>query len=96
MFGLLGHKDGEDILNLKCDPLEAIQLRDIFSAVRPGYHMNKVHWNTIVLDGSLPQGEIERMVDNSYSLVVKTLKRDIQKQLITRFGKSQIHPSDSE
>ncbi|BDY05608.1 MmcQ/YjbR family DNA-binding protein [Ferrimonas sp. YFM] len=64
-------------MNLKCDPDEALALRDIFEAVVPGYHMNKKHWNTVILDGSIPQGEIERMIDNSYSLVVRSLpKRD--------------------
>ncbi|WP_158769498.1 MmcQ/YjbR family DNA-binding protein [Paraglaciecola sp. L1A13] len=64
-------------MNLKCDPQEAIMLRDVFNAVMPGYHMNKQHWNTVKLDGSLPQGELKRMIDNSYMLVVnKLLKKD--------------------
>lgn len=50
-------------MNLKCDPSEAQALRDIFDAVIPGYHMNKKHWNTVILDGSIPCGEIERMID---------------------------------
>ncbi len=62
-------------MNLKCDPEEAFHLRDIFKAVIPGYHMNKTHWNTIILDGTIPQGEIERMMDNSYALVVKSLTK---------------------
>ena len=66
-------------VNLKCDPGEALMLRDIFSAVIPGYHMNKRLWNTIILDGSIPQGEIERMMDNSFKLVVsKMTKKDQQ------------------
>ncbi|KAF7774514.1 hypothetical protein PCIT_a0972 [Pseudoalteromonas citrea] len=64
-------------VNLKCDPDEAAILRDIFAAVIPGYHMNKRHWNTVILDGSIPQGEIERMIDNSFLLVVsKMTKKD--------------------
>ena len=64
-------------MNLKCDPAEASILRDIFPAVIPGYHMNKAHWNTIILDGSIPKGEIERMIDNSFMLVVsKMTKKD--------------------
>lgn len=62
-------------MNLKCDPSEAQALRDIFDAVIPGYHMNKKHWNTVILDGSIPCGEIERMIDRSYSLVVKKLTK---------------------
>ena len=64
-------------MNLKCEPQEAIMLRDIFDAVIPGYHMNKVHWNTVKLDGSIPSGEVQRMMDNSFDLVVsKMLKKD--------------------
>ncbi|WP_371189664.1 MmcQ/YjbR family DNA-binding protein [Thalassotalea maritima] len=62
-------------LNLKCEPSEAIMLRDIFPAVIPGYHMNKRLWNTVIIDGSIAQGEIERMIDNSFLLVVNTLKK---------------------
>ncbi|MFT5815399.1 MAG: putative DNA-binding protein (MmcQ/YjbR family) [Psychroserpens sp.] len=64
-------------MNLKCDPDEAVMLRDIFPAIISGYHMNKRLWNTIMLDGSIPQGEIERMIDNSFMLVVaKMTKKD--------------------
>ena len=70
-------------LNLKCDPNEAIMLRDIFPAIIPGYHMCKKSWNTIILDGTIPQGELERMMDNSYLLVVsKMTKKDQQSLLI--------------
>ena len=70
---------GHFCINLKCDPDEAIMLRDIFPAIIPGYHMNKAQWNTLILDGSIPQGEIERMMDNSYMLVVsKMTKKDQQ------------------
>lgn len=70
-------------MNLKCDPDEAVILRDIFPAVIPGYHMNKASWNSVILDGSIPQGEIERMMDNSYLLVVsKMTKKDRQSILI--------------
>ena len=66
-------------MNLKCDPDEAAMLRDIFPAIIPGYHMNKSSWNSIILDGSIPKGEMERMMDNSYLLVVgKMTKKDQQ------------------
>ena len=66
-------------LNLKCDPDEAVMLRDIFPSIIAGYHMNKRHWNTVILDGSVPLGEIERMTDNSFLLVVdKMTKKDQQ------------------
>jgi len=70
-------------MNLKCEPDEAVMLRDIFSAVLPGYHMIKSSWNSIILDGSIPKGEIERMMDNSFKLVVsKMTKKDQQSILV--------------
>ncbi|WP_027856319.1 MmcQ/YjbR family DNA-binding protein [Marinobacterium jannaschii] len=75
MFALYDPADDPVRVNLKCDPQEALMLRDLFEAVLPGYHMNKRHWNTVLIDGSLPDGEIERMIDNSYQLVVKGLKK---------------------
>lgn len=72
-------------MNLKCEPQEAIMLRDIFPSVIPGYHMNKVHWNTIILDGSIPQGEIERMIDNSFQLVVSNMTKKEQASIIIHF-----------
>ena len=62
-------------INLKCDPTEALMLRQIFPAVTPGYHMNKQHWNTVLLDCSVPENEIKRMIENSYTLVVKSLPK---------------------
>ena len=75
--------DGDPIwrLNLKCDPDEALKLRDIFPAVIPGYHMNKRLWNTVILDGSIPQGEIERMIDNSFKLVVENMPEKDRKAI---------------
>jgi len=68
-------------MNLKCDPDEAQALRDIFPAVIPGYHMNKRLWNTVILDGSIPQGEIERMIDNSFNLVVANMPEKDRKAI---------------
>lgn len=56
-------------LNLKCDPDRALALRDEFPAIVPGYHMNKKHWNTLVLDGSLPPTLVRELIDHSYTLV---------------------------
>ncbi|MDK1286349.1 MmcQ/YjbR family DNA-binding protein [Pseudoalteromonas umbrosa] len=69
-------------LNLKCDPDEAQALRDIFDAVIPGYHMNKQHWNTVILDGTVPKGEIERMIDNSFLLVVKKMRKSERQSIL--------------
>ncbi|MGJ8679949.1 MmcQ/YjbR family DNA-binding protein [Paraglaciecola sp.] len=85
-IGKMGNGDGKGQqdwwMNLKCDPQEAIMLRDIFSAVIPGYHMSKVHWNTVILDGSIPQGEIERMIDNSFMLVVSKMTKKDQASIL--------------
>lgn len=69
MFALTDLVD-EFSLNLKCDPEHAIELREQFPAIRPGYHMNKVHWNTVKMDGSLNQKLILELIDHSYQLVV--------------------------
>ncbi len=88
MFGLIGWKDEAMNVNLKCDPDESVALRDIFSNITPGYHMNKKHWITIVIEAdsseqSVPQGEIERLIDNSFTLVVsKMTKKDRQSILV--------------
>lgn len=86
MFALTFMRDGKLHINLKCDPVEAQQLRDIFPAVTAGYHMNKRHWNTVVLDNSLPDGEIQRQIDHSYALVVKGLKKAERQGLLMRHG----------
>lgn len=70
-----GKMAGHYCINLKCDPDEALALRDIFDAVIPGYHMNKKLWNTVILDGSMPQGEVERLIDNSFLLVVSKMTK---------------------
>lgn len=82
MFGLLAENEGTLRVNLKCDPEHALELRDLFSAVKPGYHMNKKHWNTVELDGSLPEGEIFRQIDHSYELVVSSLPKSTRQALL--------------
>ena len=66
-------------------------LRDLFPEVIPAYHMNKKHWNTVQLDGNLPRGEIERMVDNSYTLVVKSLPKRIKQSLEIKYGSETVY-----
>lgn len=73
---------GNYCINLKCDPEEAVMLRDIFPSVIAGYHMNKKLWNTVILDGSIPSGEIERMIDNSFMLVVSKMTKKDQASLL--------------
>jgi len=57
--------------NLKCDPDLALELRDRYEQVRPGYHMNKKHWNTVEIESGIPDNEIRKMIDHSYELVAK-------------------------
>ena len=65
-----------DGINLKCDPEKAMELREQYAAVQPGYHMNKKHWNTIVFDGSIPDRLLKQWIDHSYELVgVKPLSK---------------------
>jgi len=91
MFALLAEKDGIARVNLKCDPEEALALRDVFEAVQPGYHMNKAHWNTVLLDGSVPAPELERMMDRSYGLVVRSLKKAERTALEVRHGPAVLY-----
>ena len=91
MFATLTEVDGVAYTNLKCDPDQAVALRDIFTAVRPGYHMNKKHWNTVTLDGSLPDGELLRLIHHSYALVVKGLPRSARQSLEVMHGASALY-----
>lgn len=91
MFATLVENEGVVYSNLKCDPGEAEMLRDLFPDVTPGYHMNKKHWNTVRLDGELPRGEIERMMDNSYTLVVKSLPKKTRQSLEIKYGSDVVY-----
>ncbi|HVA54079.1 MAG TPA: MmcQ/YjbR family DNA-binding protein, partial [Acidimicrobiales bacterium] len=75
IFAILSAEDKPPAISLKCDPILALELREEFEAVIPGYHLNKVHWNTVVLNGSVPDEEIKNMISHSYELVVKGLPK---------------------
>lgn len=62
-------------INLKCNPEHAIELRERYESVIPGYHMNKTHWNTVILDNTIPPKEILKMVDESYDMIVKAFPK---------------------
>jgi predicted DNA-binding protein (MmcQ/YjbR family) len=68
--------------NVKCDPERAIEWRERFSAVQPGYHMNKKLWNTVIVDGSIPGRILREMIDDSYRLVVLSLPKKTREQLL--------------
>lgn len=75
MFALMSLDEVPATANLKCDPDLALDLRDRYEQVRPGYHMNKKHWNTVEIDSGIPEAELRRMIDHSYDLVVQSLPR---------------------
>ena len=81
MYGLTNIKSNVLSLNLKCDPVMSLDLRKEYSSIRPGYHMNKRHWNTVVVDGSLPEEQIYFLIDMSYDLVYKGLKKSEKFQI---------------
>ena len=76
IFALASLEEVPPRVNLKCDPDLALDLRDRYEDVTPGYHMNKKHWNTVVLSGRIPSAELRRMIDHSYDLVVASLPKN--------------------
>jgi len=82
MFALITLKEQPLRMNLKCDPGKAQALRDCFPAILPGYHMNKRHWNTLILDGTLPDDLVFSLVDDSYALVIKGLTKAVRQRII--------------
>jgi len=69
-------------VSVKCEPELAAQLRNTYPAIRPGYHLNKRHWNTITLDGSLPDQFVRELIEDSYALVVSALPKRVREQLV--------------
>ena len=69
-------------LNLKCDPEKAIDLRERFESVRPGYQMNKTHWNTIEINGEVPRDLIFKLIDHSYNLVIAKLTKKVREKYL--------------
>ncbi len=78
MFCLISLEADPIAFNLKSDPAIALELREQWASVKPGYHMNKKHWNTVVLDGELPPDVVVEMLDASYALVVEGLKKAVR------------------
>jgi predicted DNA-binding protein (MmcQ/YjbR family) len=75
MFALAALDELPTTVNLKCDPDLALELRDRYEQVTPGYHMNKKHWNTVEIEGGIPDAELRKMIDHSYDLVSESLPR---------------------
>jgi len=81
IFAILSLDANPRRINSKCDPDEAIDLRERYSGVIPGYHMNKQLWNTVILDGSFTTKEFLQWIDNSYDLIVASLPKKRQEEL---------------
>lgn len=75
MFLLVGLDEEQLRFNVKCDPDKAIELREEFPCVQPGYHMNKKHWNTVIVDGSVSTKQLKEWIDWSYELVAGKKKK---------------------
>lgn len=80
MFALLSLDEPHSI-NLKCNQEKAIELREKYPAILPGYHMNKLHWNTLLMDGSLSPTFIQKLIDDSYQLIVDGLPKKLKEEL---------------
>ena len=83
MFALLSLGPAPGSVSLKCDPARSVALRTRYAAITPGYHLNKRHWNTVALDGSVPDDELAELIDHSYDLVVARLPRAQRNELTT-------------
>ncbi len=81
MFALASLDDMPPTVNLKCDPDRALELRDRYEQVQPGYHMNKKHWNTVELGTGVPSNELRKMIDDSYDLVRQSLSKKEREKL---------------
>jgi len=78
MFALLSLDAPGFRVNLKCEPEKALELREEYSSIIPGFHMNKKHWNTVIVDGSFSHELFQELTDHSYNLVVKSLTKKIR------------------
>lgn len=75
MFALVFEKDGIAYINLKCEPMRADFLRSVFESVTPGWHMNKVHWNTIAMGGDVSEGDLHDMIQHSFDLTKPKVRK---------------------
>jgi len=81
MFALVAWNASPLRISLKCRPAHALELRAEYTAVQPGYYLNKQHWNTVTLDGSVPEPVVDQMIDESYQLVVRGLPKQVRAEL---------------
>jgi predicted DNA-binding protein (MmcQ/YjbR family) len=81
IFAILSPEDDPAAISLKCDPLVAVELREEYEAVAPGYHLNKSHWNTVILNGTVPDRELKKMISHSYEQVVAGLPKTLRDRI---------------
>jgi predicted DNA-binding protein (MmcQ/YjbR family) len=81
IFALVSLDANPPRVNLKCDPDKAMELRERYTAVLPGYHMNKKHWNTVIVDGEVSKDELRQWVVNSYQLIKASLPKKVRHEL---------------
>ena len=82
LSSLIQWEKGSPSMNLKCDPERAQELRAEYDAIQPGFHMSKVHWNTIAVNQDVPTVLLKELIDHSYDLVFKSLTKKIQTEII--------------
>lgn len=81
IFAIIAEDPVPPTISLKCEPELAVTLRDTYPAVAPGYHLAKRHWNTVTLDGTVPEEDVASWIEDSYDLVVDKLPRHVQRSL---------------
>jgi predicted DNA-binding protein (MmcQ/YjbR family) len=81
---VLANIENFDRLNAKCNPERAIELREMYQAIEPGYHMSKIHWNTVFVNRDLPQKLPLELIDHSYDLIVESLPKTLRQTLETK------------
>ncbi|MFY4776646.1 MmcQ/YjbR family DNA-binding protein [Metabacillus sp. RGM 3146] len=85
MFAMIGgDSKGKPIITLKCNPVRAEELREMYESIIPGYYMNKTHWNSLYLDSSLPYDLVENLIQHSYQLVLEKLPKKIQREIVSK------------
>lgn len=85
MYALIAWEENPLYISLKCDPERAVSLRASYPAIKAAYHMNKTHWNMVYIDGTINDAQVEELIDHSYELVVRKLKKSERDKL--GFGK---------
>lgn len=88
IFAITGLNEVEFKVNLKCDPEKALDLREAYDEVQPGYHMNKQHWNTVHFEGQIPNKLLYELIDHSYLLVVNSLKKTDKLRVLALLNES--------